>query len=205
MTKVGNNGELLTKSQSVSDNILIDKVKNGDKEAFSELVRRYQDKIFNAAYRLSGNWHNASDVVQKTFILAYQNIVGFKGESTFSTWLFRIAFNQGISFKREQASHRVISFYSDNDGNSMDINEPASSDNSPTESMEMNEKQKIIRNGISELNEDDRKVIILKDIEGNSYKEIAEILGINVVTVRTRLHRARLRLKEKIRIIIEIP
>src|SRR3989304_6139221 len=196
MTKVGNNGELLTKSQSVSDNILIDKVKNGDKEAFSKLVRRYQDKIFNAAYRLSGNWHNASDVVQKTFILAYQNIVGFKGESTFSTWLFRIAFNQGISFKREQASHRVISFYSDSDEDSMNINEPASSDNSPTESMEMNEKQKIIRNGISELNEDDRKVIILKDIEGNSYKEIAEILGINVVTVRTRLHRARLRLKE---------
>jgi RNA polymerase sigma-70 factor (ECF subfamily) len=163
-------------------------------EAFNELVSRHQDRIFTAISRFCGNSEDASDITQRAFINAFRKIHEFKNDAAFSTWIYRIAFNQAISFRRENR-RASVSLYSKEDEL---IHEPAD-DRSPGESLEARETQKKVQQALDLLEEEDRQIILLKDLQGCSYDDIAQILAIPKGTVRSRLHRARLELKGKLR------
>lgn len=183
-------------SPGTTDRDLVQRARRGDADAFNELVLRHQDKIFNAVYRFCGNHEDAADITQRAFINAYRKISEFDGDAAFSTWMYRIAFNQSISYRRENSRHKGLSLYSGKDEEM--VVEPAVM-SGPEERMESQDNQHKVQQALSRLDDDDRRIIILKDIEDRSYDEIAEVLDIPKGTVRSRLHRARLALKEKLK------
>jgi len=158
-------------------------------------VARHQDRVYTAVTRFCGNAEDAADIVQRAFINAFRKIQEFKGDSAFSTWIYRIAFNQAISFRRENRRPSV-SIYSSKDDEK--VVEPAV-DSNPTEKLEGEETQKKVQQALEMLEEGDRQIILLKDLQGHSYDEIASIMQIPKGTVRSRLHRARLELKSKLK------
>lgn len=188
--------EDITSLKDLRDSELVRRCRTGLAEAFDVLVQRHQEKIFNAVLRFCGNWDNASDITQRAFINAFRKIKDFKGESAFSTWMYRIAFNQSVSFRREQSRQRSTSLYSGPD-NEMSV-EPAV-DAAPTEKLESDDDRRLVHKALQELEEQDRRIIVLKDLNDCSYDDIASILEVPKGTVRSRLHRARMELKEKLK------
>ncbi len=180
--------------RDLPDRELVVRCQRQDAHAFDELVTRHQDRVYGAITRFCGNAEDACDITQRAFINAFRKIQEFKGDSAFSTWIYRIAFNQAISFRRENR-RTSVSLYSKDDEL---VNEPVD-DRSPTESMETQETQRKVQQALERLDEGDRQIIVLKDLQGNSYDEIAAIMGIPKGTVRSRLHRARLELKAKLK------
>ena len=185
----------LDKPGEPTDRELVRRSREGSHEAFDILVRRHQDKIFNAVYRFCGHWDNACDITQRAFINAFRKISEFKGDAAFSTWMYRIAFNQSVSFRRESGRRKAMSLYA---GDDEMVHEPATEHN-PTERMEVDDARRMVQRALDQLDDEDRQIIILKDLEEQSYDEIAKILDIPKGTVRSRLHRARLALKEKLK------
>ena len=179
--------------KSRSDRELVQLSKEGNQDAFNELVQRHQDKIFNSVHRFSSNWNDAQDITQRAFLNAWKNIGAFKGDSAFSTWMYRIAFNQSVSFRREMGRHRAASIHAEDGEGGIDPGYNAD----PSAPIESSEKERQVHQALALLEEDDRRIIVLKDLKELSYDEIAEILEIPKGTVRSRLHRARLQLKEK--------
>jgi RNA polymerase sigma-70 factor (ECF subfamily) len=175
------------------DRRLIDECLKGRTAAYGELVRRYQDRLFNAVYRLLDNTEDAQDVVQEAFVSAYQSLLGFKGDSLFFTWLYRIAMNAAISHRRKQKVTVSLETGSKNELVIDPVDE--SVHNQPSDRIEQKEEETRLADGLSRLSPEHRAVLILKDIEGQKYEEIAEILCVPVGTVRSRLHRARLELR----------
>ncbi len=184
--------------RDLPDRELVARCQLGEAAAFNELVTRHQDRVYAAVTRFCGNAEDAADVVQRAFINAYRKLGEFKGDAAFSTWIFRIAFNQAISFRRENRRPSVSIHAKDEDGL---IAEPVD-ERGPGESMESAETQRKVQQALERLDEEDRKIIILKDLQGHSYDEIAEILQVPKGTVRSRLHRARMDLKEKLKPIL---
>lgn len=176
------------------DRGLIGECLNGRTAAFGELVRRYQDRLFNTVYRLLDNHEDAQDVVQESFISAYQSLASFKGDSLFFTWLYRIAMNAAISLRRKKKVAVSLDTGSKHDL----MIDPAdeSRDNRPGESLERREEETQLQAALNRLSTEHRMVIVLKDIEDLRYEEIAVALEVPVGTVRSRLHRARLELRE---------
>ncbi len=183
--------------RDLPDRELVKLCQDGRARAFDELVARHQDRVFNLVYRFCGNHEDACDVTQRALINAFRKIGEFKGDAAFSTWLYRIAFNQSVSFRREQ-KHRALSLTS-KEGEP--LHEPADP-SSPTEGLESDETRRKVQQALDLLDESDRQVILLKDIQGCSYDEIASVLKIPKGTVRSRLHRARLELKAKLKPLI---
>jgi RNA polymerase sigma-70 factor (ECF subfamily) len=174
------------------DRRLIAEVLAGNTAAFGELVTRYQDRLFNVAYRVLDNPDDAADVVQDVFINAYQSLRTFKGDSELFTWLYRIAFNTAISFKRRRRGVVRI----DGHGGDGGIDpEDRSLDTAPDAGMERSEDERVLAEAMAKLSPEHRTVLVLKDIDGLKYEEIAEVMGVPIGTVRSRLHRARLELK----------
>ena len=180
--------------RELPDRELVVRCQRNEARAFDELVTRHQDRVYTAVTRFCGNAEDAADVVQRAFINALRKIQEFKGDSTFSTWIYRIAFNQAISFRREN-KRTAVSIYSKDEDK---IAEPAV-DVNPTEKLEGEETQKKVQQALEQLEEGDRQIILLKDLQGHSYDEIAGIMQIPKGTVRSRLHRARLELKSKLK------
>ena len=180
--------------RDLPDRELVARCQLGEADAFNELVGRHQDRVYAAVTRFCGNGEDAADVVQRAFINAYRKISEFKGDAAFSTWIYRIAFNQAISFRREN-KRPAVSIYSKDDDK---VVEPAV-DTNPTEKLEGEETQKKVQQALEQLEEGDRQIILLKDLQGHSYDEIAGIMQIPKGTVRSRLHRARLELKSKLK------
>ncbi|HZT78952.1 MAG TPA: sigma-70 family RNA polymerase sigma factor [Gemmataceae bacterium] len=173
---------------------LIAECLDGDTAAFGELVRRYQDRLYNTVYRLVDNPEDAHDVVQEAFLNAYQSLDSFKGDSRFFTWLYRIAVNTAISQKRK---HRAVVSIDQGRSGEMSLEPPDESEYSrPGEAMERAEEERRIQAALNRLSPEHRAVLVLKDIEGHKYEMIAEILGVPIGTVRSRLHRARAELRE---------
>jgi RNA polymerase sigma-70 factor (ECF subfamily) len=181
--------------RDLPDRELVARCQRNEPRAFDVLVARHQDRIYGAITRFCGNSEDACDIVQRAFINAFRKIQEFKGDSAFSTWIYRIAFNQAVSFRRENRRPSV-SIYSTRDEEM--VVEPAVADN-PTERMESEETQKKVQQALDLLEDEDRQIILLKDLQGHSYEEIAEILGVPKGTVRSRLHRARIELKSKLK------
>jgi RNA polymerase sigma-70 factor (ECF subfamily) len=179
---------------SADDHRLIAGCLQGDTAAFGRLVLRYQDRLYNTVYRLVDNAEDAQDVVQEAFLNAYQSLDSFKGHSEFFTWLYRIAYNTAISLKRKQ---RVTLSLSARGNGEADLDPPDESDlTRPGHGLERAEEERRIQEALNRLSPEHRMVLILKDMEGQKYEAMAEILEVPIGTIRSRLHRARAELRE---------
>lgn len=178
---------------SRDDATLIELSVRGDRSAFGELVRRYQDRLYNSVYRVLGNADDAQDVVQDAFLNAYQSLGQFKGDARFFTWLYRIAFNAAISLKRR---HRVP-LSADLTGGGQPV-EPLDESEAaqPARALERDDDVRRLQAALDRLTPEHRTVLVLKEIDGQKYEVIAEILDVPIGTVRSRLHRARLELRD---------
>jgi RNA polymerase sigma-70 factor (ECF subfamily) len=176
-----------------NDLSLISRFKTGDISAFEEILLRHQDKIYNLCRRMLGNSHDAEDATQDVFLKAYQNINKFKPEASLYTWLFRIAVNTCIDYKREPFFESL--FKSSKEGDVFVVDSPTGSP-SPDRLYESKQISDAIQLTLSRLPVKLRAVIVLKEIEGLSYEEIAEVLDVSIGTVKSRISRARDDLKE---------
>ncbi|MEI7853575.1 MAG: sigma-70 family RNA polymerase sigma factor [Planctomycetota bacterium] len=176
---------------SLDDHTLIQLVLEGNTSAFDVIVRRYNTKVYSLAYRLLNSVEDAEDVAQDTFSQAFKGLGSFRGTSKFYTWLFRITYNLAISQRRKRKPALSLNSQTDSQG---EITLP-SDDASPMKNMEDEEGKTLMDKALGLLSLDHRAGLVLKEIEGFSYEEIALSLGVPVGTVRSRLHRARLELR----------
>lgn len=178
---------------SADDRRLIADCLDGDNAAFGELVRRHQDRLYNTVYRLVENAEDALDVVQEAFLNAYQSLDSFKGDAQFFTWLYRIAVNTAISLKRKR---RVLARIPDRNGENPIEPADQSELNRPGHAIEQAEEEQKLHRALARLSQEHRVVLVMKELEGQKYEDIAATLGVPIGTVRSRLHRARLELRE---------
>ncbi len=186
--------------EGVSDELtLVQQAKDGDLEAFSELVRRYDRNIFRIAQHITHNEEDAQDVVQDAFFKAYRNLEQFQGNSKFYTWLVRIAVNEALMKLRKRRNDRTVSIDEDveTDEGSMP-REVADWSPNPEQLYGTSELGDILKKTIQGLPPGFRTVFVLRDIEGLSTEETAEMLGLSVPAVKSRLLRARLQLRERL-------
>lgn len=176
-----------------NDRRLIAECLGGRREAFGELVTRYQARLFNATLRLVPSYDDAADVVQEAFLNAFQSLHAFKGDAEFFTWLYRIAFNTAISLKRKKRPAISLEAHAGETG--LDPDDPSEYVR-PGFAIERTEDERQLNLAIVRLSPEHREVLLLKDIDGLKYEDIAELLGVPIGTVRSRLHRARLELRE---------
>ncbi|MFO0866537.1 MAG: sigma-70 family RNA polymerase sigma factor [Gemmataceae bacterium] len=164
----------------------------GDSASFGELVRRYQDRLFNSVLRVCDTAEDAADVVQEAFLHAYQALASFKGDSQFFTWIYRIAFNTAITLKRKQKSAMRLN------AGELGTFEPADPSDAadPGHAMQSAEDERKVHEALQRLSPEHRAVLVLKDMDDMKYEEMAEVLQVPIGTIRSRLHRARLELKE---------
>lgn len=173
------------------DGRLIEQAKAGDATAFDALVRRHADRLLRMVRSLTPTREDAEDVTQETLAAAYFKLDTFAGRSTFFTWLYRIALNKAISKRRLRRLETTHS------GRHLDEAPTPADPAAPAISrVEQAEQIEQLRNAIRQLEEDRQKVLVLRDVDGRDYGEIADILNIPVGTVRSRLHRARCDLKQ---------
>lgn len=183
---------------SVVDEILVQRCREGDLDAFDQIVEAYDQKVFNLTYRMTGDYADASDLSQEVFIRVYRSLHNFRGESSFSTWLYRIATNVCLDEIRRRNRKTVVPLnqriYLD-DEQFRDIPDWS---NLPEAVVQSKEIQEEIQRMINSLRPEYRLVIILRDIQGYSYEEIGKIIGCSLGTVKSRINRARKSLKKKI-------
>jgi RNA polymerase sigma-70 factor (ECF subfamily) len=182
------------------EEVLVREAKGGDFEAFEELVRRYEERIYGLALRMTRHPEDAEDILQETFIRAFEHLPSFREESSFSTWLFRIATNAALMKLRRERSAEIYSL--DQPAPDLDPMEMTRDveDWAPNaeEMMEAEELRQLLEDAVGELPEIYRAVFILRDIEGLPAKEVARILDLSVPAVKSRLLRARLFLRERL-------
>lgn len=178
------------------DDFLVHKAQKGDVEAFEELICAYEHRIYNIAYKMMGNPEDAMDVAQEALLKIYKSLKKFKNQSTFSTWVYRVAMNTCLDELRKKKRGFLL-LMNDTEGYGNGIVD-SSSDSLPEVSYERKERLKSLQNAIQELIPDYKSVIILRDIQGFSYEEIAEILHCPLGTVKSRINRARTELRKKL-------
>ncbi len=176
------------------DSKIIERILGGEVNEFAILVKKYQKGIYNYALRMLGHEEEARDLAQDIFVAAYKGLRGFRGESKFSTWLFRIAINQT---KNRIKYLRRRHFFDDEQYTSEAKEVPdafatlSGSEDNPEEAFLKKDFSSLIMKGLMELPPDARQIIILRDIEDFSYEELSQIMELNLGTVKSRLHRAR--------------
>ncbi|KAF0195088.1 MAG: RNA polymerase sigma-70 factor ECF subfamily [Bacillota bacterium] len=182
------------------DGELISKCKQGDTDAFGQLVDKYQQRVYNITFRMTNNHEDALDLAQESFLRVYRALASFKGESAFSTWIFRIASNVCLDKLRQKKRqpHIVLSMDSLMAGEEGDypIEISAGEASNPEQHLLQGEMRREIRQALNAVSDEHRLVLVLRDIEGYSYEEIADMVGANIGTIKSRLNRARLALRE---------
>ena len=178
----------------LSDSELVKQCQAGGKSAFQELVSRYHQKVYMVSLGLLRNREDAQDVAQEAFFRAYRKINSFQGGSTFYTWIYRIAVNISIDTQRRQ-KRNPLDFRESMDGVLEAQNEVARDPFADVHEKELREK---LTKAINELTPEHKAVIVLRTIEGMSYKDIGQILGCSEGTVMSRLHYARKKLQDKL-------
>ena len=172
---------------------LIEATLAGDSAAFGQLVGQYQDRLYNSLVRVLGSAEDARDIVQDAFVQAYLKLNTFRGASAFYTWLYRIAFNLAMSHARKQRSivslDRVKAGYG---------GEPVDGQPAPDANITQCERVEMVHAALASLSAEYRQILVLRELEGCRYDEIAEILDLPAGTVRSRLFRARLQLREQL-------
>ena len=188
--------------ESDDDRDVVRQAVTGNREAFDILVEKYYKKIYNLAYRFVGDAEEANDLAQEIFTAAYQNLKKFRGDAKFSTWLFQIATNRGKNrfkyLKRRGYFAGRGQQDTDDDRESSQKAIPDYSTN-PETLLAGKQIQKIVQDAIDDLDPDHKEIVILRDIEGFSYDEIAQMLNLPEGTTKSRLHRARMVVKEKLK------
>ena len=187
ISKLNNSGEEISNSE------LVKKSQLGEKAAFEQLVIRHQELVFSLAYKLTGNREMANDVAQESFIRAWKAIEKFRGDSTFSTWIYRITVNTAWTLRKKAKKHNTL--------NIDDTYEPIVIDEKKDpELVAINsDLSSVLVNALNKLPIEQRIIVELKNIEGRSHKEIADYLDISVTAAKVRLHRAH----QKLRLILE--
>jgi RNA polymerase sigma-70 factor, ECF subfamily len=184
---------------SIADRLFISRLRERDEDAFSEMVRLEGDRVFNLVYRMVGDRSEAEDIAQEVFVTVFKQIDSFRGESQFSTWLLRIAANHAKNRIKYLARRRTT----DDDVNEMETDhDPSLADRSmqarihrPDTMLEVAELGDLLERAIAALDEEQRLLVVLRDMEELSYEDICEITGLPEGTVKSRLHRARMELK----------
>jgi len=186
------------------DALLVRAFNSGEKPAFDKLVLKYKDKVFNICYRFLNDYEEANDCAQETFVKIYRSLKNFRFESSFSTWLYRIAVNTcknkitSLEYRFKKKMVRLDSPVGDSEEKSCPL-EIGSESLSPEVGIDRIEKYKIIEQAIDSLPQDQKTVVILRDIQLLSYEEIAKITGYNLGTVKSKLSRARQALRERLK------
>jgi RNA polymerase sigma-70 factor (ECF subfamily) len=185
-----------------TDDALIARARGKDFAAFEELLGRYEDKVYRLAYRILRNETDAKEILQETFVQIWRKLDTFKGESQFGSWVYRIATNAALMRLRSQRRHPEVSTeelpigYLDNYGTPMPAGENWA--HRPDDDLQSAELREHIQAAVDKLPDIYRTVFVIRDVEGLSTEETAEVLGISVPTVKTRLHRARIALRDAI-------
>ncbi|HOW67833.1 MAG TPA: sigma-70 family RNA polymerase sigma factor [Candidatus Paceibacterota bacterium] len=187
---------LIPPAGEVQELDLVQKAKEGDLLAFDQLVRRYQERVYSTIYHMTSNHEDANDLVQETFIKAFQAIRSFKGDSSFFTWIYRIAVNKTINFLKKRKNRNHLSL---NDLDASTENDPdlvaLISHKTPRREVNLAELQERLNTAMQKLSEVHRLVVTLHDIQGLPHEEIGRIMDCNVGTVRSRLFYARQQLQ----------
>ncbi len=188
---------------SCPDTVLIRAVQAGDMAAFDELVLKYKDRLFNLVYWFLGDYQDANDCAQETFIKVFKSIKKFRFESAFSTWLYRIAINtckNKIKSSAYRWKKKTVSLETSNSSkNGNPFSEIVNGSPTPVVALEKKERMMRIQKAINSLPEEQNKVVVLRDIQGLSYQDISDITGLNLGTVKSRLARGRLALKNRLK------
>jgi len=190
--------------QQVQERRLIRRLKRGDERAFATLVRTYQQRVFNMVFRMLGNREEAEDVAQDVFVTVFQSAASFRGDSKFSTWLYRVTINHcknRLKYLKRRGRHmgRPLDEIAEHElarGSGDAQPKFHSSIPRPDDMAVGRQLERIIQQEMARMDEDHRVLLVLRDIQGLSYQEMAEVTGLNIGTIKSRLHRARLALKE---------
>lgn len=188
---------IATQSETpVGDSELVQKSREGDLAAFDELITRYRDRIYRITYQMTSNHDDANDLAQEAFIRAFRSIGKFRGQSSFYTWIYRIAVNLTLNFLKKSGKRRNFSL---DDTDSSIHRDPVLIDlfheDTPERGAGISELRQKIHRALQELTPNHRTVVVMHDIENMTHGEIAKILGINEGTVRSRLFYARRQLQ----------
>lgn len=187
---------------SAEEALFVSRLQANEDAAYDELVRTYSASIFHVAYRMLGDTAEASDIVQEIFLKVFRNIGGFKGEAALKTWIFRIAFSEILNRLRWwKRRHRFATVSLDDQPNGAGIGSErmvAAPDPTPEQALQSKEEESAIQQALGKLSREHRSIIVLRDIEGFSYSEIADVLGVSIGTVKSRLARARTDLKKSL-------
>jgi len=182
--------------EPTDEDVLVDRARGGNLEAYDELVQRYQERIYATIYHMTSNHEDANDLAQDSFIKAFQALKSFKGGSSFYTWLYRIAVNKTINFLKQRKNRMHMSL------NDLDFNAEHDpdlmaliSDKTPRRDAALSELQEKLNGALLKLSEPHRLVVVLHDVQGLSHDEIANIMDCNIGTVRSRLFYARQQLQ----------
>jgi RNA polymerase sigma-70 factor, ECF subfamily len=189
----------LTEAGVFDESELVAKAREGDLASFNELVQRYDRKIFRLAKHITQNDEDAEDVLQETFLKAFEHLGDFQGQSKFYTWIVRIAVNESLMKLRKRKSDRTVPLDEPVDtGEDTVVREIAVWEDNPEQKYSREELASILEEAVETLRPAFRTVFVLRDIEELSTEETAEALGISVPAVKSRLLRARLQLREKL-------
>jgi RNA polymerase sigma-70 factor (ECF subfamily) len=178
------------------EQILVQRARDGDLAAYDELIQRFQERIYATVYHMTANHEDANDLAQETFIKAYKALKSFKGDSSFYTWIYRIAVNKTINFLKQRRNRTHMSL------NDVDFNLEHDPDmvalvshNTPLRNAKLSELQEKLNAALLKLSEVHRMVVVLHDVQGMPHEEIGKIMDCNVGTVRSRLFYARQQLQ----------
>lgn len=172
---------------------LVEAALAGDRDAFGALVTRYQDRLFNSLLRVVGAHEDAADAVQDAFVQAYTKLESYRGAAQFYTWLYRIAMNVALSRRRRRRPMASVDQAKENVGE-----EPLDAAEGPEDAVMSQERVEHVQMALAGLGDEHRNILVLRELEGFAYEEIADILDLPVGTVRSRIFRARVQLKEKL-------
>lgn len=175
------------------ENEIIRSVLRGNVNDFEKLVTAYEKNVYSLALRMVGDPEDAADMTQETFIKAYRSLSSFRGDSKFSSWLYRIASNVCLDFLRSRSRHPQVSLSSSDEDGRTAFELPDMSRN-PEEQLMKKLSMEAVRRGLEQLPEQQRQILVLRELGGLSYAELARILGLEEGTVKSRIFRARKRL-----------
>jgi RNA polymerase sigma-70 factor (ECF subfamily) len=190
----------------LSDDELVARARASDVAAFEELVGRHEEKVYRLAMRFTRNETDAAEILQETFLSAWRNLDGFQGKAQFASWLYRVAVNAALMLLRSQKRHPQVAV---EDVTPEALGEAAKDagpglgagtdwSRRPDEQFQSDELRRQIQSAVDQLPESQRSVFLMRDVDGLSTEETGELLGLSLPTVKTRLHRARLALREAI-------
>ncbi len=174
---------------------LIHSARKGDSMAFGELMQAHQDKIYTLCYRMTGNAEDAADLTQEVFLSAWRSLSRFQEQSSFGTWIYRMATNASIDFLRREKRRQVLSMTMEEDSEERQAQVPDER-YSPHRLLEQKEARQAVADALAALSPEHRQVLVLREMEGLSYQEIGQLLDLEEGTVKSRIARARLALRD---------